>query len=68
MLSKGAQVAHYCPRGRGDAPPNSNAVLENWNLVVNRLYYDVFCMVLALLLKTYNMPKSHNGHTSCVTI
>ena len=38
-----------------------NAALGNWSLVVNRLYYATFYMVLVLLLKTNQMPKSHNG-------
>lgn len=40
---------------------NDNAVFGNWSLVVNRLYYATFYMALVLLLKTNNMPKSHNG-------
>lgn len=40
---------------------NDNANLENWSLVVNRLYYAVFYIVLALLIKNNNMAKSHNG-------
>lgn len=38
-----------------------NASLGNWNLVVNRLYYTVFYIAVALLLKNNSMPKSHNG-------
>lgn len=38
-----------------------NAKLGNWSLVVNRLYYAVFYMALAILLKHNNLAKSHNG-------
>lgn len=38
-----------------------NVPLGNWSLVVNRLYYAVFYMALALLFKDNNIAKSHNG-------
>ncbi|MDE7136216.1 MAG: HEPN domain-containing protein, partial [Muribaculaceae bacterium] len=38
-----------------------NALLGNWNLSVNRLYYAVFYMTLALNLKNGDYAKTHNG-------
>ncbi len=38
-----------------------NASLGNWNLSVNRLYYAVFYMTLALNLKNGDIAKTHNG-------
>lgn len=38
-----------------------NATFGNWSLVVNRLYYAVFYMVVALLIKNNKTAKSHNG-------
>ena len=38
-----------------------NASLGNWNLTVNRLYYSVFYMALALNLKNGDNARTHNG-------
>lgn len=38
-----------------------NAALENWNLTVNRLYYAVFYLALAINLKNNESAKTHNG-------
>ncbi len=38
-----------------------NALMENWNLSVNRLYYATFYMALALNLSNGNSAKTHNG-------
>lgn len=38
-----------------------NAALGNWNLTVNRLYYAVFYLALALCLKNNESAKTHNG-------
>ncbi len=38
-----------------------NASLEHWSLAANRLYYSVFYMTLALLLKHDILAKSHSG-------
>lgn len=40
---------------------NDNAGLGNWNLTVNRLYYSVFYLALAINLKNQEMAKTHNG-------
>ena len=42
-----------------------NATLGNWNLVVNRLYYAVFYMVLAILLKNNYLRKVIMERTKC---
>lgn len=38
-----------------------NATLCHWSLAANRLYYAVFYMTLALLLKKNVTAKSHSG-------
>lgn len=38
-----------------------NAALGNWSLAVNRLYYAVFYMALAINLKNKEVAKTHNG-------
>lgn len=38
-----------------------NAKLNHWSLAANRLYYSVFYMSLALLLKKNIVAKSHTG-------
>lgn len=40
---------------------NDNAKLGNWSLTVNRLYYAVFYMALAINLKNQEVSKTHNG-------
>lgn len=38
-----------------------NASLGNWNLAVNRLYYAVFYMALAINLYNGDSARTHNG-------
>ncbi len=38
-----------------------NAALQHWSLAANRLYYAVFYMIIALLLKKNITAKSHSG-------
>ncbi|MDE7376721.1 MAG: HEPN domain-containing protein [Muribaculaceae bacterium] len=38
-----------------------NASLGNWNLSVNRLYYAVFYMALAVNLNNGDSARTHNG-------
>lgn len=38
-----------------------NASLGNWNLAVNRLYYAVFYMALAVNLYNGDSARTHNG-------
>lgn len=38
-----------------------NAILGNWSLVANRLYYTIFYLALALNLKNGEPSKTHNG-------
>lgn len=38
-----------------------NASLGNWNLAVNRLYYSVFYMALAINLNNGDSARTHNG-------
>lgn len=40
---------------------NDNAGFGNWSLTVNRLYYAVFYLALAINLKNQEMAKTHNG-------
>lgn len=45
-----------------------NCQLKHWNLTSNRLYYAVFYMVLALILKDGVSAKSHNGVYTCFNL
>ena len=38
-----------------------NAMMHNWNLAVNRLYYSVFYMAIAITLSNGDTAKSHSG-------
>ena len=47
--------------GQAFKEANDNAGLGNWSLTVNRLYYSVFYVALAINLKNQEMAKTHNG-------
>lgn len=40
---------------------NDNALLGNWSLTANRLYYSVFYLIIALNIKNGESSKSHSG-------
>lgn len=44
-----------------------NVQLENWNLAVNRLYYAVFYMAMALNQQNGDSAKSHHGVFSIIS-
>ncbi len=38
-----------------------NALMHNWSLAANRLYYAVFYLILALNIRNGESTKTHNG-------